>query len=208
MDIMGLYKSNAWGQLSPTRAQRLQAVLDISANLRTRLLGLKASAQAAEAAKSAAAGTAGVKAASAKAQKATSSDEISSDMFLRLLMEQIRNQDPLEPMNNDDMLAQLAQFSALEQMNNLNDSFGDLQYQMDFLNGNIDQLNFISAQGLIGRYVEGVNADGDSIEGTVESVTLQGSIVVLTVDGETLPMTGVMNIGNSAPEVTETEEGA
>lgn len=206
MDIMGLYKSNAWGQLSPTRAQRLQAVLDISANLRTRLLGVKASAQAAEAAKSAAAGTAGAKAASAKAQTASSNDEINSDMFLRLLMEQIRNQDPLEPMNNDDMLAQLAQFSALEQMNNLNDSFGDLQYQMDFLNGNIDQLNFISAQGLIGRFVEGVNADGDSIKGTVESVTLQGSIVVLTVDGQTLPMTGVMNIGDTAPETTPTED--
>lgn len=206
MDIMGLYKSNAWGQLSPTRAQRLQAALDITANLRTRLLGLKGSTQAAEAAKSAVSAAAGAKAASSKAQTTTSGSEISSDMFLRLLMEQIRNQDPLEPMNNDDMLAQLAQFSALEQMNNLNDSFGGLEYQMDFLNGNIDQLNFISAQGLIGRYVEGVNAAGDSIKGTVESVTLQGSIVVLTVDGEILPMTGVMNVAESAPPVVETEE--
>lgn len=206
MDIMGLYKSNAWGQLSPTRAQRAQAAMDITANLRTRLLGLKASTQAAAEAKSAAAGTAGAKAASSKSETTTSSNEINSDMFLQLLMEQIRNQDPLEPMDNDDMLAQLAQFSSLEQMNNLNDSFGDLEYQMDFLNGNIDQLNFISAQGLIGRYVEGVNAEGDSITGTVESVTLQGSIVVLTVDGETLPMTGVINVAESAPATLETED--
>ena len=84
-------------------------------------------------------------------------------------------------------------------MNNLNDSFIVLQSQMQFLNGNVDQLNFLTAQGMIGRYVEGVNTSGDLITGTVESVTLQGSIVVLTVDGEILPMTGVMLVASEPP---------
>jgi len=81
------------------------------------------------------------------------------------------------------MLAQLAQFSSLEQMENLNTSFEAVGGQLEFLNGNVDQLNFLNAQGMIGRYVEGVNPAGEAVRGTVESVTLQGSIVVLTVDG-------------------------
>ena len=202
MNILGLYKSNAWGQLSPSRAERVQAALDITANLRTKLLGHKASAQVVDTAKAAVAKTATAKTAAKGASGSSESSEkrnLDTDMFLQLLMEQIRNQDPLEPMSNDDMLAQLAQFTALEQMNNLNDSFADLKDEITFLNGNVDQLNFISAQGLIGRYVEGINAAGETIKGTVESVTLNGSIVVLSVDGETLPMTGVMNVADKAP---------
>ncbi|MCF7954397.1 MAG: flagellar hook capping protein [Phycisphaerae bacterium] len=43
--------------------------------------------------------------------------------FMNLLVTQLQNQNPLEPMNNQDMSAQLAQFSQLEQLENLNQSF-------------------------------------------------------------------------------------
>ncbi|MBP8129598.1 MAG: flagellar hook capping protein [Candidatus Hydrogenedentes bacterium] len=193
MNIVGMYRANVLGNLSPTPAQRRAAAQQITATLRTRLLGHAAVDPApATAAKAAGVGT------SAKASTAASED-LDTDAFLQLLMEQIRNQDPLEPMDNDEMLAQLAQFASLEQMNNLNDSFQTLAYQVAFLTGNIDQLNFISAQGMIGRYVEGVNLEGEEVKGIVESVTLDGSIVVLTVDGEPLPMTGVMLVADEAP---------
>lgn len=193
MNIVGLYKANVLGNFSPTPAQRRAAAQQITATLRTRLLG-HAAAVPAQAKASKAAGT-------ATAAKATTSasEDLDTDAFLQLLMEQIRNQDPLEPMDNDEMLAQLAQFASLEQMNNLNDSFESLAYQVAFLTGNIDQLNFISAQGMIGRYVEGMNLEGEEIKGIVESVTLEGSIVVLTVDGKPLPMTGVMLVADEAP---------
>ena len=56
---------------------------------------------------------------------------------------------------------------------------------------------------MLGQYVEGVDANGGAITGIVESVYLQGSIVVLNVDGETLPMTNVLSVAdsdNSAPK--------
>lgn len=195
MNVLGVYRANGLGQLSPTRQQREEAAGQVSANLRARLLGQQGGVakMAAWQAKSAA----GPK--SVEKTATPPNNDINRDMFLRLLMEQIRNQDPLEPMGNEAMLAQLAQFSSLEQMNNLNENFEGLQGLVEFLNGNIDQLNFLTAQGMIGRHVEGLDAAGEVVRGQVESVTLAGSIVVLSVDGQPLPMTGVMSVSAQPP---------
>ena len=114
-------------------------------------------------------------------------DELGKDAFLQLLVLQLRNQDPLNPQDNQEMLAQLAQFSSLEQMNNLNENFNELT-------GNIDQLNFINATGLLGHRVSGLDINGIPREGIVEGVHLDGSIVTLTVDGELMSMAGVLQI--------------
>ena len=117
---------------------------------------------------------------------------LSRDAFLQLLVLELQSQDPLEPVKNSEMVAELAQFSSLEQMESLNGSFTTLS-------GNVDQLNFISAQGLLGKYVEGVNKDGEVTKGTVDSVYLDGSVVVLNVDGDIMPMSSVLSIMNEAP---------
>lgn len=49
--------------------------------------------------------------------------ELGKDEFLQILAVQLANQDPLEPMKDTDFIAQMAQFSSLEQMKGLNDSF-------------------------------------------------------------------------------------
>ena len=59
------------------------------------------------------------------------------DAFLKLMIEQLKNQDPLEPMDGTDYSAQLAQFSSLEQLQNINDS----------LNTSIDA-NYLLAQSV------------------------------------------------------------
>jgi len=124
--------------------------------------------------------------------------ELGRDAFLQLLVLQLRNQDPLDPQSNEAMLAQLAQFSALEQQTNLNDNF-------ETLSGNIDQLNFISANQLLGQRVSGIDVNGVERQGIVERVQLDGSLVVLTVDGEQMTMAGVLEIDNGG-EVSEPSE--
>lgn len=120
------------------------------------------------------------------------SNELSRDAFLQLLVTQMQNQDPMEPVDNSEMIAQLAQFSALEQMENLNDSF-------QYMSGNIDQLNFINASSMLGRRVSGVDVEGNTLTGTVERVHMDGSLVYLTVDGQLMSMAGVMGIEMEAP---------
>lgn len=56
-------------------------------------------------------------------QPRTPSPELDKTAFLELLVKQMANQDPLDPMTNEDFVSQLAQFGTLEQQINLNDSF-------------------------------------------------------------------------------------
>jgi flagellar basal-body rod modification protein FlgD len=52
-----------------------------------------------------------------------SASDIQMD-YMKLLVTQLQNQNPLEPLNNNDMTAQLAQFSQLQQLESMNTSFG------------------------------------------------------------------------------------
>lgn len=194
-------RSSGLGQYAPTRAQRIAAAHEITANLRARLAALQNKGVASQAQAS----TVGLtkSAGAAKADEGTrevGGDTLDRDAFLQLLVQQMQNQDPLEPMDNSEMLAQLAQFASLEQATNLNESFTGLNERMDFLVGNVDQLNYISAQGLLGQEVAGLDTSGELIEGTVQGVGLTGSIVILTVDGKPLPMSGVTRIGQAPSE--------
>lgn len=178
MNLLVRLATNALGLLSPTKEQRVATALQMASLARAKLLG------AVTAPKAAAGATSTVDSAAMRAV----TQELDRDTFLRLLVMQMQYQDPLEPVGNTEMIAQLAQFSALEQMNNLNRSMG-------LLSGNIDQLNFVSAASLLGRTVRGVDMSGNPIEGTVEGVHMQGSIIYLTVNGQIMSMAGVMAIG-------------
>lgn len=71
--------------------------------------------------------------------------ELGKDEFLKLMMAQIKNQDPLEPMDSKDMTAQMAQFSALEQLVNMNTKMDKMTNQK--------QDNMIQGSNLIGKRV-------------------------------------------------------
>lgn len=118
-------------------------------------------------------------------------NELGKDTFLQLLVLQMKNQDPLNPQDNSEMLAQLAQFSALEAQTNLNDSF-------DELSGNVDQLNFISGAQMLGKTVTGVDVDGELLTGEVDSVHLDGSLVMLNIDGKLMSMANVYSVKSAA----------
>jgi len=183
MNALVSFRANAAGTLSPTPAERAKVTEVLISNARANLLGRIKNMRPVDATttKQTSGGT------------GASQAELDRSAFLNLLMTQLQHQDPLEPVENTDMIAQLAQFSSLEQMTNLNSSFGALS-------GNIDQLNFISASGLVGRYVHGVDVGGEPVQGRVEGVQLDGSTVFLTVDGRMVSMAGVGQISEHPPE--------
>lgn len=101
---------------------------------------------------------------------------LGKDDFLKLLTTQLRYQDPLKPMEDKEFVAQLAQFSALEQMMNV---------------GQATSLSY--GISILGKRVFATNAEGQPIHGTATSVRV--------VDGK--PLVKVQPPDGSEPEEVE-----
>ncbi len=96
---------------------------------------------------------------------------LGKDDFLKILITQLQHQDPTKPMEDREFIAQMAQFSSLEQMTNMSSQFTELAAM----------LKGTQAMNLIGRNVEIVQGDS-FIQGSVEAVT-GGAFPQLLVNG-------------------------
>jgi flagellar basal-body rod modification protein FlgD len=76
------------------------------------------------------------------------SESLGKDAFLKLLVEQIKNQDPLEPKDNSEFVAQLAQFSNLEQTMGINDRLDLLSVQSQG-SANTAVANFVGKKAVV-----------------------------------------------------------
>jgi flagellar basal-body rod modification protein FlgD len=116
--------------------------------------------------------------------------ELKSEDFIKMMITQLQNQDPLEPAKNDQMLAQMSQISQLQSSTNLNES----------LKGMVMQNQIGSASSLIGKSVQGMAGDNETVSGTVTSVKVESDAVKLELDnGRTLELGRVTSIGPAAP---------
>jgi len=85
---------------------------------------------------------------------------LDKDDFLKILITQLSHQDPTKPMEDKEFISQMAQFSTLEQMNNMSEGFTKVA----------DRLQSSQALGMLGKTVE--IAEGENlISGKVEAVT-------------------------------------
>lgn len=108
--------------------------------------------------------------------------KMDKDAFLQLLVAQMKYQDPMEPTDNTQYVAQLAQFSSLEAMNNMGDT-----------------INLQSATSLVGKVVTVATMNDTTgvvteLTGTVDSVTRSGTKVYLMVDGSQYEMDDVKEV--------------
>ena len=124
-----------------------------------------------------------------KESNTTPSQNLGKDEFLQLLMVQLRNQDPMNVMQDQEFIAQMAQFSTLEQTTNLN-------LAMENMAG-FSQL----AQGasLIGKEVEailpGIGDQGETqIQGQVEETRLVDGKIKLIVNGKAVDFQNITHI--------------
>jgi flagellar hook assembly protein FlgD len=127
--------------------------------------------------------------------------------YMKLLVTQLQNQNPLDPMSNDQMAAQLAQFSQLAQLETLNDNFGSMSENIGSKLGSMDTTfanvlassNRTYANSLLGKNVSYMSADkltgrvetGRSIVSGVSS-DVEGN-PVLQVDRHTLGLNDVID---------------
>ena len=101
--------------------------------------------------------------------------------FLKILLTQLTYQDPLKPMDNQQFMAQMAQFTTLEQTQQLNDKIGQL----------ISTQATLQSVGLIGKTIDASTSSG-SVTGTVTALTLDQNTPQLTIKTTTgATLTGI-----------------
>lgn len=110
--------------------------------------------------------------------------ELGQDQFLELMITQLRNQDPFEPLDNGEFIGQLAQFSTVSGVADLSSSFEQLA-------GSLNSTQTLQAASIIGRSVltsanVGQLAEGGSLRGAVDvpNATSSGFVRISTTTGE------------------------
>ncbi|MCC9020777.1 flagellar hook assembly protein FlgD [Bacillus nakamurai] len=112
-------------------------------------------------------------AAAKSATAANSSTNLGKDEFLKILMTQVRNQDPLNPVDDKEFISQMATFSSLEQMMNLNKTMTSYVENQD---------PFTMYVNWIGKNVTWSDSDGTEQTSPVNSVKHSNGNYVLVLD--------------------------
>lgn len=135
--------------------------------------------------------------------------QLGEDAFLKLLTTQLQNQDPLNPMDDTQSVAQLAQFSAVQATTQLKDAFASFQ----------SNFSVMQSAGLLGKTVSAQSTDSSgnvsSVSGTVKTIsvvngqpefTLADASGNLLVDSNgqplELPTSAILSIGSGSSSST------
>ena len=105
-------------------------------------------------------------------QKKTASNALGKDDFLKLLMTQLQNQDPSNPMEDTEFIAQMAQFSTLEQITNMNSTM-ERFIQLQEQNQLVSYHQFIGKEINWHKLNELENGESEVIEGTGKIQSIQ-----------------------------------
>ena len=116
---------------------------------------------------------------SSSASEVPSAAQLGQEDFMRILLSQLQFQDPLKPVDNQEFVAQLAQFSALE----INRQQSDKTDQL------LGTQAVMQAVGIIGKQVEVMSSAGTSTVGIVNTVSFRTGepLLSITVNGTSIP---------------------
>jgi flagellar basal-body rod modification protein FlgD len=117
---------------------------------------------------------------SSLSQTALAKAGFSQQTFLQLLVTQLKNQDPLNPQDSHEFVAELAQFSSLEQMANMNKS--------------ITTVLELSVTNVIGRTVTVLDPQGNTVTGIVDGIVYYADGPAVSVNGQDYAFSTVQNI--------------
>jgi flagellar basal-body rod modification protein FlgD len=111
--------------------------------------------------------------------------ELKSEDFIKMMITQLQNQDPMEPAKNEELLAQMSQIGQLQSATMLQES----------LKGMVLQNQIGSAGNLIGKTIQGLDAKNETVKGIVNSVRVENDEIFLELDnGKRLSMDRVTTI--------------
>ncbi len=105
--------------------------------------------------------------------------------FLTLLVTQLQNQNPIEPVKQENFIAQLAQFSTVESLEKLNTSFDDILRTQEVLGG----------FDLVGKTVRYLPSGESELQtGRISEAYLTNGALIAVVDGKAIPISQVVGV--------------
>ncbi|WP_282941814.1 flagellar hook assembly protein FlgD [Paenibacillus sp. RC67] len=120
--------------------------------------------------------------------KETKSNDLGKDQFLKILIAQLKNQDPSQPLQDKEFIAQMAQFTSVEQLTNMSNEMKLLRQSLGF------------ASGLIGKSItwNTTNEKGETVPktGVVDSIVVKDGAQFAVVDKEKIALDQVTQIAN------------
>lgn len=115
----------------------------------------------------------------------SSNQSLTPNDFVQFLITELQNQDPLDPTSSDEMLTQMSEIGQLQSSDDLETDLG----------GMVQQNQVSSAASMIGKYVQGTDANQNAVTGNVTSVQVTSSAVNLQLDsGSTVALSAVTAI--------------
>jgi flagellar basal-body rod modification protein FlgD len=114
---------------------------------------------------------------------------LGQDDFLKLLVAQLSAQDPMNPQKDTEFIAQMAQFSSLEQTRSMQSDIAGLRGEQQVLQAN----------GMIGRTVALQDSTGATITGVVSGLSLATGTPQIMVNGQAYPLSSLLGITAPPP---------
>ena len=120
---------------------------------------------------------------SANPGSATGSSVMGKDQFLKILITQLQNQDPMQPMEDKEFIAQMAQFSSVEQLMNISTQLTSLNQSLG------------SASNLIGKSITWTDSTTLlPVSGTVDSIVVKSGVNYAVVGDKKIALTEVTEV--------------
>lgn len=112
--------------------------------------------------------------------KTKSNMDENKEMFLKLLVAEMQYQDPMEPKDNSEYVKELSQFTQVETLNSMQ-----------------DEVEKLSANTLVGKYVSIEDEDGKTAEGKVDYVTTQSGTSYVSVEGALYKVSDIQSVSDA-----------
>jgi flagellar basal-body rod modification protein FlgD len=109
---------------------------------------------------------------------------LDSDQFMQILLAQLTHQNPLEPMNNTEMMSQFSQLNSLQELREIHSAVDKLSAS--------NQVIYLSS--LIGKTVKANRPDGNVLEGVVEEVIVEKDNPQLLIGTEEVALDDIIEI--------------
>ncbi|WP_150267661.1 flagellar hook capping FlgD N-terminal domain-containing protein [Paenibacillus tepidiphilus] len=121
-------------------------------------------------------------------KQTTGSSVLGKDQFLKILITQLQNQDPMQPMEDKEFIAQMAQFSSVEQLMNISTQITAMNQSLGSVSGLIDKsISWTDATTKLPK------------SGTVESILVKDGVQYAVVGSERIALTDITLIQNAVP---------